>query len=77
MSGETTREMTGVAMDRRAHNEDSARANGGELPRRKFIPTAELQAALQGVGWIDPDRFRRDVDSILDQNPTSPHWRRY
>jgi hypothetical protein len=42
---------------------------------RRFVPTAELQAALQGVGRIDSKRFREDVDEILDQDSTPRCWR--
>jgi antitoxin (DNA-binding transcriptional repressor) of toxin-antitoxin stability system len=41
---------------------------------RHFVSTAKLQAALRGVGPIDPDRFREDVDAILDQDPTPRPW---
>jgi len=41
---------------------------------RQFVPTRTLQAALRGVGPLDPDQFRADVDSILDQDPTPRAW---
>lgn len=37
---------------------------------RQFVPAGVLQAALRGVGPIDPEQFRADVDAILDQDPT-------
>jgi antitoxin (DNA-binding transcriptional repressor) of toxin-antitoxin stability system len=42
---------------------------------RQFVPVRALQAALRGVGPIDPDRFRADVDAVLDQDPTPRAWR--
>ena len=41
---------------------------------RQFVPAARLQAALRGVGPIDPDELRADVDAILDQDPTPRVW---
>jgi prevent-host-death family protein len=42
---------------------------------RQFVPTGILQEALRGTGHIDPERFRADVDAILDQDPTPRVWR--
>jgi prevent-host-death family protein len=39
------------------------------LGRRHFVPTDVLQAALRGVGPIDPKRFREDIDAFVDQDP--------
>lgn len=39
------------------------------LPRT-FVPVDLLRESLRGVPPIDFKRFRRDVDSILDQDPT-------
>jgi hypothetical protein len=39
------------------------------LGRRQFVPTAELQAALRGIGSIDPKRFREDIDAYIDPSP--------
>jgi len=45
------------------------------IRRRRFASTDLLQGALQGVGAIDPERFRADIDEILDQDPTPRVWR--
>lgn len=42
--------------------------------KRHFVPAAELQEALHGVGPIDPDCFREDVDAIVDQDSTPRPW---
>lgn len=41
---------------------------------RQFIPTSVLQDALKGVGRIDPDQFRADIDSYVNQDPTPRGW---
>lgn len=41
---------------------------------RQFVPTSTLQAALRGVGYIDPKRFREDIDRYIDQDPTPRAW---
>jgi len=41
---------------------------------RQFVPVRALQASLRGVGPIDPERFRTDVDAVLDQDPTPRAW---
>jgi len=41
---------------------------------RQFVPTGTLQAALRGVGPIDPRRFREDIDRYVDQDPTPRAW---
>jgi antitoxin (DNA-binding transcriptional repressor) of toxin-antitoxin stability system len=43
--------------------------------RRRFVPTEVVQEALQGVGPIDPERFRADIDRYVDQDPTPRFWR--
>jgi antitoxin (DNA-binding transcriptional repressor) of toxin-antitoxin stability system len=43
--------------------------------RRRFVPTDLLQEAFRGVGPIDPQRFREDVDEVLDQDPVPRAWR--
>lgn len=43
----------------------------GELSpvrRRQFVPVAVALEAFGGAAAIDSDRFRRDVDSVLDQS---------
>jgi hypothetical protein len=42
--------------------------------RRRFVPTSELQGALRGIGPLDHEQFRADVDAILDQDPTPRFW---
>ena len=45
----------------------------GELTpvrRRQFVRTEEAMAAFGGLPRIDFARFREDVDSYLDQDPT-------
>ena len=41
---------------------------------RQFVSTGVLQAALRGVGPIDPKQFREDVDRYVDQDPTPRGW---
>jgi prevent-host-death family protein len=44
----------------------------GELrptQRRQFVPKAAVLAAFAGVGRLDFDRFRVDVDRFVDQSP--------
>lgn len=38
--------------------------------RRTFVPADVVKAAFAGLGPIDARKFREDVDSILDQDPT-------
>lgn len=40
------------------------------LGKRYFVPAEEVEAAFRGAPTIDFARFRADVDSILDQDPT-------
>jgi len=45
----------------------------GELrpaPRRAFVPAAEVRATFGLAPALDRDRFRRDVDALVDQDPT-------
>ena len=37
--------------------------------RRMFVPSSILLDALAGAPPIDTARFRRDVDTLIDQNP--------
>ena len=39
------------------------------LRRRAFVPSAVLLRALAGGPPIEPKRFRKDVDALIDQNP--------
>jgi prevent-host-death family protein len=44
----------------------------GELTpvrRREAVPAEILLAALAGAPRIDPTRFRKDVDEVIDQDP--------
>ena len=45
------------------------------IGRRQFVPTDVIQAALRGVGTIDPKQFREDIDAYVDQDPTPRVWR--
>jgi prevent-host-death family protein len=40
------------------------------LKRRRFVPTEELIEALRGAPRIDYQRFRADLDAVVDQDPT-------
>ena len=37
--------------------------------RREAVPAEKLLAALAGAPRIDPIRFRKDVDKLIDQDP--------
>ena len=37
--------------------------------RREAVPAEMLLAALAGAPRIDPIRFRKDVDELIDQDP--------
>jgi antitoxin (DNA-binding transcriptional repressor) of toxin-antitoxin stability system len=40
------------------------------LRRRRFVPKETMLALLAGAPPVDPERFRSDVDSFVDQDPT-------
>jgi prevent-host-death family protein len=45
----------------------------GELTpirRRRFVPAEEAVAAFRGAPPIDYARLRRDLDQLIDQDPT-------
>ena len=45
----------------------------GELTpvkRRTFVPVAELKRLFAGLEPIDARKFREDIDSVIDQDPT-------
>lgn len=45
----------------------------GELTpirRRRFVPAEEAVAAFKGAPPIDAARLRRDLDELVDQDPT-------
>ena len=37
--------------------------------RHEAVPVAMLLAALAGAPRIDPTRFRKDIDELIDQDP--------
>lgn len=44
----------------------------GELrpvPRRRYVPAAEVSAAFETAPPVDQARFRRDLDRLADQDP--------
>jgi prevent-host-death family protein len=41
------------------------------LRQRQFVPTEAVVAAFQSAPIIDAERFRADVDALLDQQPAS------
>jgi len=40
------------------------------LRRHRFVSAEVVMGAFAGAPTIDPERFRTDVDSVLDQDPT-------
>jgi prevent-host-death family protein len=45
----------------------------GELTpvrRRRFVPAEQVIAAFRGAPPIDPAQFRRDIDAVVDEDPT-------
>jgi antitoxin (DNA-binding transcriptional repressor) of toxin-antitoxin stability system len=40
------------------------------LRRRQFVTAESAVAAFAGAPTVDADRFRADVDALLDQDPT-------
>lgn len=40
------------------------------LHHRRFVPVDALVTAFRGTPVIDAERFRKDVDELLDQDPT-------
>lgn len=40
--------------------------------RRTFVPAEEFLAG-RTTGWIDPDRFRSDLDAVVDDELTDPY----
>ncbi len=39
------------------------------LRERAFVPVDAVSAAFRGAPRVDRDRFRSDVDAIVDQSP--------
>lgn len=40
------------------------------IRRRRFVPAEEAVAAFRGAPPLDYARFRRDLDELVDQDPT-------
>lgn len=38
--------------------------------RRTFVPSSELKKSAAHLPRIDYEKFRADIDAIVDQNPT-------
>lgn len=41
--------------------------------RRTFVPRAEFLAGSTGVGLVDLDRFRADLDAVVEGEITDPY----
>jgi len=39
------------------------------LPRRRFVPAADVGAAFASAPRLDFRRLRRDLDALVDQDP--------
>ncbi|MGH8829165.1 MAG: type II toxin-antitoxin system Phd/YefM family antitoxin [Jiangellaceae bacterium] len=44
------------------------------LRRRTFVPRDEVVAAFRTAATLDADRFRRDLDDVVDQDLLSRDW---
>ncbi len=44
------------------------------LRRRTFVPREEVVAAFATSPVLDPERFRIDIDSGVDQDPFDREW---
>lgn len=44
------------------------------IRRRTFVPREEVLAAFASAPAIDADRFRADIDAVVDQDPFSRGW---
>ncbi|HEY3071468.1 MAG TPA: hypothetical protein VGJ46_01505 [Candidatus Limnocylindrales bacterium] len=40
------------------------------LPPRRFVPVGEVSTAFASAPRIDRARFRRDLDALVDQDPS-------
>jgi len=40
------------------------------IGRRRFVSRETIAKAFAGAPYIDPEKFREDVDAILNQDPT-------
>jgi hypothetical protein len=63
------------ARPRRVVRRHAQRSPVGELhpvKRRRFVEAAAVVAAFAGAPVLDSERFRADLDALLDQDP-APH----
>ena len=44
------------------------------LRRRTFVPREEVVATFATSPVLDPERFRTDIDSAVDQDPFDREW---
>jgi prevent-host-death family protein len=44
------------------------------LRRRTFVPRAEVMVVFATAPRLDPDRLRRDLDALADQDPSDRAW---
>ncbi|SED81580.1 type II toxin-antitoxin system Phd/YefM family antitoxin [Jiangella alba] len=44
------------------------------LRRRTFVPRDHVVAAFRTAATLDAERFRRDVDEAVDQDPLNRDW---
>jgi prevent-host-death family protein len=44
------------------------------LRRRTFVPRQEVVAAFATAPVLDAERFRTDIDAMIDQNPAGREW---
>jgi prevent-host-death family protein len=44
------------------------------IRRRRFVPAELAIAAFSGIGKIDRERFRADIDRAVDQDPRPSAW---
>jgi prevent-host-death family protein len=44
------------------------------LRRRTFVPREEAMAAFASAPTLDAQRFRDDIDVVIDQDPFSREW---
>jgi len=44
------------------------------LRRRTFVPRQEVMAAFATAPVLDAERFREDIDGIVDQDPFGRGW---
>ncbi len=44
------------------------------LRRRTFVPREEVLAAFATAPALDPERFRSDLDGVLEQDPSDREW---